>query len=262
MAKGKGRKHHPRKRRGGGNTTILRSKILIDVAAPSTIPANIVFTSFQLDTDFCTEIQNLANYFQFWRFKAVNFKYIPIVGTQNIGTIAACVLEDPGSTVTNPLNLETIITARCSTMGSIKEHHKIHYKPKGQLKWFYCQDTGIIETADRLEMPGRFCYATTDTTAATVPGRWLVEFTVEFKDHANPNLQMVDPKQIQTYRGLFVEEIQQQLEKQGIKLNLQENKATQMKTKTYTVEKQEPPSTVSSPSVSVNQNYRIIGKMP
>lgn len=159
----------------------LKGKYVLPVGAPSAIGA-IMVTRFELDTNQVPNWTLMANMFQFWKVKHIQFHYVPTIGTQNIGNIYMCILEDPDSTL--PGSVDQMVVNRVSVSGSGREHVKMSYRPKGPAaKWLYTNDQ--VTGADRLEFPGEFILATANFTASTVPGLVIVNFWCQFRSSTN-----------------------------------------------------------------------------
>jgi len=187
MAK-KGKKHNGHKKTSGDMVTI-RSRTTLTINSPL---ANGTFsgTALEIDTDWIGKWQLFATIYQFWKIHDISFQYVPIVGTQNLGTIAVCIVEDPSAST--PGSINDVMTCRCAKIASIKDHFTLKYRPTGFDKnWLYTQDRSLNE--NRLEIYGYFFYATLNCSATTVPGQWVINYKVSFKGQNSINVNLSNP---------------------------------------------------------------------
>lgn len=275
MGKKKHNKHKKSRGEPKGDMINLKGKNVLPFIAPSASGA-WVGTRIEIDTDLLSKWQTMGGLYQYWRIRSLAFKYIPTVGTQNIGTLTACMIEDPytGTIPVDPANESEVITQRVSKIGTIRDHMTLHWKPEGPAnKWLFTRD--LINSDDRLEMPGDFFYATSNCTLGLIPGRWILNYWLQFKGQTNAIIgdPLATVKYItkQTEDGInqmmkniatdlkLDKGVELDLEKLFTKYNLKLLRGVGIQIQKPQI--QQPTSEISSPQLGLNNN-RIIMKFP
>lgn len=170
----------------GANAVRVRGRSLVSLASSTNSTGLFVLDSFDIDSTFLTSLGTISNAFEKWRVNRLKFTWVPNCPTSFKGTIYFACLDDPNES--SPTSPDTILNCRVACCTTCYQRASMTFVPLNKSRWLYTRDQ--VTSDDRWEMPGVFLAATGSFDSTQSPGRFLVEYDVEFQGVTNSSVQM------------------------------------------------------------------------